>query len=92
MPAHQMRRATAHAVSVRRRFKGRDHRRMVRQPQIIVAAKINDAAAVQVEADALRRIDHAAGAVEALLDQLGEFRAEVGEGHDVIAMGKRTSR
>lgn len=73
MPAHQMCRATAHAVSVRRRFKGRDHRRVVRQPQIIVAAKINDAAAIQVQADTLRRIDHAAGTVEALFGQLGEF-------------------
>jgi hypothetical protein len=58
-----MRRTAADAVLVDRCFERIDDSRVIRQPQIIITAKIDDLVAVELQLDALRRVDYAPGAV-----------------------------
>ena len=62
-----MRRTAADAVLVGRCFERADDIWMIGQPQIIIAAKINDSPAVDLQMDALRGAYDAPGTVQTLL-------------------------
>src|SRR3569833_1223909 len=73
----EMRGAAARAVFVRARLECGDYRRMVREAQIIVAAKREIACAVDDDLGALRTIDHGTRAVLMLRAQRSERGGEV---------------
>ena len=62
-----MRRTAAHAVLIRRSLEGVDDIRMIRQTQVIIAAKIDDRHAIANQVNALRRFDDTPGTPQTLL-------------------------
>src|SRR5690606_2042596 len=77
----EMRGAAADAVAVETAFAGGDQLRMIRQSEIVVAAEGEHASAVAEDFRALRRILHAAPAIQVLGLARGETRLQ--------AIGKR---
>src|SRR3569832_670517 len=72
MAGDEMRGAAAHAVFIRAGLECGDYRRMVREAEIIVAAKREIACAVDDDLGALRTIAHGSRAVLMLRSQLRE--------------------
>ena len=66
MPVHQMRRAAANPVFIRRLLESTNHRRMIRQAQIIIAAKGEHGFAIDNHVRLLRRIGKAWATVQVL--------------------------
>ncbi len=73
MPANQMRRTAADPVLIRTGFKRLNHIGMISQPQIIIAAKIDDIPAVNFQINALRGFDDPPRSIQALLGNIVEI-------------------